>query len=405
MSFLQPALLLGLPLALLPIIIHLINRHRHRTVEWAAMMFLQQARKINKGMARLRQILILAMRVAAVLFIVFAASRPLSGGVLALTGGKADTIILLLDRSASMEEQILETGESKRSAALSKLAELIEKTGKGSEIVLIDSATLTPTVISRAEALNDLPQTWPTDTTADIPNLLQAAADYLANSESGRADVWLASDQRQADWQPGSGRWQSLRSDFSSAESVRLFLLTYPEIQPDNLNISVANVKRQRTSEGLQLVLDLAVRRNPIGEEAADLPLNLEFTVNGTRTTQPMTLSGDEMIRLGHTISLGNSDQRGWGRIDLPADSNLRDNTAYFVFDDPAARKTVILSDDDSTIDAITAAAGTPVENAAYEAVTLSSDQVAQIPWSETALLFWQAPTPTPNSATGRLLK
>ncbi|MBP6785194.1 MAG: BatA domain-containing protein, partial [Verrucomicrobiales bacterium] len=36
MSFLQPILLVGLPLALLPVIIHLINQHRHRTVRWAA---------------------------------------------------------------------------------------------------------------------------------------------------------------------------------------------------------------------------------------------------------------------------------------------------------------------------------------------------------------------------------
>ena len=78
MSFLQPLLLIGLPLALLPLIIHLIHRHRHRTVEWAAMLFLIDARKMNKGMARLRQILILAMRVVAVAMLIFAASLLLA---------------------------------------------------------------------------------------------------------------------------------------------------------------------------------------------------------------------------------------------------------------------------------------------------------------------------------------
>ena len=157
MSFLQPLLLAGLPLALLPLIIHLINRHRHRTVEWAAMLFLLDARKMNKGMARLRQILILSMRVLAVAMLIFAASRPLSGGILALTGGKADTVIVLLDRSASMEQQILETGESKRLAALDKLTDLLEKTGQSSEIVLIDSATLKPVVIDDSTNLTELP--------------------------------------------------------------------------------------------------------------------------------------------------------------------------------------------------------------------------------------------------------
>ena len=175
MSFLQPILLAGLPLALLPLVIHLINRHRHRTVKWAAMLFLLDARKMNKGMARLRQILILAMRVLAVAMLIFAASRPLSGGILALTGGKADTVIVLLDRSASMEQQILETGESKRLAALDKLSDLFEKTGQSSEIVLIDSATLKPVVIDDSTNLAELPQTAATSTTADIPALLQIA--------------------------------------------------------------------------------------------------------------------------------------------------------------------------------------------------------------------------------------
>src|SRR5210317_742525 len=126
MSFLQPILLVGLPLALLPIVIHLINQHRHRTVKWAAMMFLLDAKKMTKGMARLRQILILAMRVLAVIALLFAASRPLAGGWLALTGGGADTVLILLDRSASMEQQNLESGKSKRVSALEKIAELTE---------------------------------------------------------------------------------------------------------------------------------------------------------------------------------------------------------------------------------------------------------------------------------------
>jgi len=80
MSFLQPILLLGLPLMLLPIIIHLINRHRHRTVQWAAMMFLLDAKRMTKGMARIRQILILLMRVLAIAALIFAAGRPMASG-------------------------------------------------------------------------------------------------------------------------------------------------------------------------------------------------------------------------------------------------------------------------------------------------------------------------------------
>ena len=58
--------LAALPLIALPIVIHLINQYRHRTVPWAAMMFLLRARRMNQGMARLRYMLIMLMRMTAI---------------------------------------------------------------------------------------------------------------------------------------------------------------------------------------------------------------------------------------------------------------------------------------------------------------------------------------------------
>ena len=47
----------------------------------------------------------MAMRMAAIAGLVFAVSRPLAGGWLGLAaGGRADTTIILLDRSPSMQQ-------------------------------------------------------------------------------------------------------------------------------------------------------------------------------------------------------------------------------------------------------------------------------------------------------------
>jgi hypothetical protein len=406
MSFLQPILLIGLPLALLPVIIHLINQHRHRTVRWAAMMFLLDAKKMTKGLARLRQILILTMRVLAIATLLFAASRPLAGGWISFAGGKADTLLVLLDRSASMEQQNLETGESKRSTALSRIADLIEKTASGSEIILIDSATLEPVKITDAAALRDLPGTAPTATSADIPAMLQKAVDYLVTNESGRTDIWLASDLRQNDWRPGSGQWQSLRSDLAARETVRLFLLTFPSVETNNTAVTVSDVKRRRTPDGLRLVMDLAIRRQGVDAASGDETIPVEITLNGTRTVEEMTVTGSELVRLGHTIELGSGNERGWGRIDLPADDNAADNQAFFVFDEPATRQSVIVSDDPLTAEAIRAAAAASTDpGVTHEATIIATADVARIPWEETALLFWQAPLPAPGTALATLLQ
>jgi hypothetical protein len=83
MTFLQPLILWGLPLVLLPVIIHLINRMRHRPRQWAAMQFLLAATRHSTSHARLRNLLILLMRILAVLTLCCSSPGRLSAAGLA----------------------------------------------------------------------------------------------------------------------------------------------------------------------------------------------------------------------------------------------------------------------------------------------------------------------------------
>ena len=104
-------------------------------------MFLLAAQRMNKGFSRLRQILILAFRVLAVAAIIFVIGRPLAGGWLGLTGGAPDTVMILLDRSASMEQQNTATGVSKRAHRSAQSGQGDQRcVGTRSRLVLIDSA-------------------------------------------------------------------------------------------------------------------------------------------------------------------------------------------------------------------------------------------------------------------------
>ncbi len=66
MSFNSPWLLWALFAASVPIIIHLVNRWRHRSVPWAAMEFLLRAARETRGTKKLLHYLILALRVMAI---------------------------------------------------------------------------------------------------------------------------------------------------------------------------------------------------------------------------------------------------------------------------------------------------------------------------------------------------
>ena len=72
MSFLQPWLLVALPLVALPVIIHLINQRRFQSIRWAAMMFLLAAQRMARGYSRLRQWLIMLFRMLVVAGLVLA---------------------------------------------------------------------------------------------------------------------------------------------------------------------------------------------------------------------------------------------------------------------------------------------------------------------------------------------
>src|SRR5687768_3510525 len=66
----------GLACAAVPIIIHLLNRRRFKVVQWAAMDFLRQALQRNRRIMQLRDLLLLALRTAAVLLFGMALAQP-----------------------------------------------------------------------------------------------------------------------------------------------------------------------------------------------------------------------------------------------------------------------------------------------------------------------------------------
>ena len=121
MTFLQQAMLWGLFAVSVPIIIHLLNRRRFRTVDWGAMQFLLKATRDSRGKKRLKHLLILLFRSLAVAALVFAIARPLAGGFLGWGGGQVETVILILDRSASMERSEKDIQVTKRMSILSKV--------------------------------------------------------------------------------------------------------------------------------------------------------------------------------------------------------------------------------------------------------------------------------------------
>jgi len=403
MSFLQPWLLAGLPLIALPIIIHLINQRRFQTVHWGAMMFLFTARRMSRGYSRVRQWLILLFRTLAVAGLVFAVSRPLASGWLGLAaGGKADTTIILLDRSPSMQQRGIDSSDSKLDTGRKQLVQTLETFGSN-RWVLIDSATREPREIESPGALLNLPSAGPASSPADLPLMLQAAHDYIRNNRAGQTEIWICSDLRENDWSPDSGRWSSLRRAFLELpQGVRFQLLAYPQTTAANGSIRVTDVRRQTTSEGVDLLVSFRLSRQGNADEKINLPV--QFEIEGTRSVLNVELAGAQTDYKDHRIPLDAGRERGWGRISIPTDTQPADDDYYFVFDHLPPRRSIIVAENAETQRPLQLAAEiSPDAALKSSAEVVSVDGLSAVEWDEIAMILWQAPLPT--GAIADLLK
>lgn len=397
MTFLQSQILYALPLILLPIVIHLINQNRHKTVQWAATMFLLQAKRMVRGMAKLRYVLILIARMLAVAGLLLAISRPMSGGWLGLAGGGAPELtVIILDRSASMELQDPQSGLSRRDTALEKVSGLFRDLGRNARTVLFDTATGRHIELTDATSLAELSETSSTATAADLSSTLQSAAEFITTSEAGRTDVWVCSDLQRSGWQPASGRWKTIREQLANREGLRLYLLLYGDDGPENLAVEVSNVSRRETDSGAELLMDIDIRQTSgvITDQTRRIPLSL--VINGARSAFEVDLTSGVGRLGGHAIPVDRDAVRGWGRLELPRDGNPQDNVWNFVYAEPPVQKTVIVSDDQSTSDLLRLAAAVPAERGARaEAIVLGPAAAETIDFQNTALILWQAELPS----------
>ena len=100
LSFLSPLFLIGSMAAAVPIVLHLLRREPEPRVRFAAVKLLRGAPVEYTDRRRLRELLLLALRVAARVLLAIAFARPFSP--VARASGQADAIVVALDTSASM---------------------------------------------------------------------------------------------------------------------------------------------------------------------------------------------------------------------------------------------------------------------------------------------------------------
>ena len=398
MTFLQPWVLVALPLVALPLIIHLINQRRFQTVRWAAMQFLLAAKALSRGYSRLRHWLIMALRMAAVAAVILAVGRPLSRGWLALAGGgRPDSAIVILDRSPSMQAVATAGGESKLDTGRRQLADSLATLRAGRVLVLSDPAR-GPEEVASPAALVDLATAGSVAAASDLPALLQSGYDFIRENAAGTTEVWICSDQRANDWKPDDGAWGGIRDAFAKLpQQVRVQLLSYAAPALGNVAVRASSVRLETLGRDRRLVVTVAVSRQ---DDGGRLTLPVKFEIGGVSTAVDVELTGREAVLKNHVIPLERSAAaRGWGRVSIPTDANPADNEFFFAYDAPPPRRSLIVAEDPAAGRVLELVAAIAPDKAAAPVDLVPPGELAAAAWDEAAALLWQGPLPEGRDA------
>ncbi|MBL6829977.1 MAG: BatA domain-containing protein [Pirellulales bacterium] len=281
----------GLPVAAAPLLIHLINLLRHRTVDWSAMEFLLASQRKYRTRVLLKQLLLMAMRVAAIAGIALALAQPRWRSALAgFLGGEQTTHILLIDDSYSMSEETLEetcfdrsrevarrlldefaAAGSGQSLGVGRFSRLSEQRGAGFDLL---PQSLTPEILAEAEQLVD--ESQPSQSAAGPREAIAAAAEFATSGETANTVLWVLSDFRNRDWQAADETASLLRQVADAGGEIRFVDCSPRSEAATQGNLAVESIRLVGgvPAAGVVLPMDVTVRNHaamPTAEFQLDL--------------------------------------------------------------------------------------------------------------------------------------
>jgi len=231
----------GAVAALVPVVLHLLNRRKFRVVQWAAMDFLREALTRSRRMMELRDLLLLLLRVACLLLFGAALARPYWSHVArqAVDPNQPVHAVVLVDNSLSMSYQ---NGDGiLLDAAKARAKEFIENLPAGSLISVLPACGSADGVHDEPcrsvdDALAALTAIRPVDRAARSGPVIDLALEASRRPVSvpGRR-IFFVTDQQVANWS-GEAERDHLKQLPCAMQVVQV---TADEFE----NVSVADVR------------------------------------------------------------------------------------------------------------------------------------------------------------------
>jgi hypothetical protein len=313
LSFLSPLFLVGAAAAAIPIALHLFFRRTEPVIHFAAMRYLRPAPVEHSRRRRLRELLLLALRVAALCLLALAFARPfLAQSASALSG---PVTMVLVDVSASMTAP----GQFERAKAAA--AEQIRRAAPAHSVGVVTFAhaadVIAPPSQDRAGALAAIQKIQPGAGATQYRSALARAAEAIG-PRAGRFVV--VTDLQQSGWDAAD---EGTVPDRVAVDVV--------DVGGPASNVAVAAL-RLDGAEAVALVRNYSER--PGRQQVA-------FSKDGKRfTTVPLEMAPAASVEVRASI-----EGRGTGVLSATVadpDGYAADNGRYLVID--ASQSPVVLA-------------------------------------------------------------
>jgi hypothetical protein len=240
--FLNATMLAGLAGALVPLLVHLLTRARYRTVDWGAMMFLQGIDARQTAATRLKQLIILLMRMTIIACLAMAMAQPILQGRWGATGREAPiTAVIVLDTSSSMAFN--EAGKTRMELARSAVINILESLKQNRVAVVLmgtrDPEMLGPPTTDLQQLAQKVIALGEPNGRADIAAGLDLAVNTLDVSPESTRELYVVADRQ-------ATSWNALTESFARGLHARLnkpgvqtrfFVVPIGSEQGDNLAI------------------------------------------------------------------------------------------------------------------------------------------------------------------------
>jgi hypothetical protein len=320
MHFLYPAFLFALLTLAIPILVHLFNFRRYQKVYFSNVQFLKEVQEQQSHRKNLKERLILASRLLAVAFLVFAFAKPYVPGKNAVNAGKLQAVSIFVDNSYSMQTLNQEgtlLDEAKRRAKEIASAYNINDSF---QLLTQDFEGKHQRLLSRDEFNDAVDGVKISPQSRSLQQIISRQQSLLDIHRSGVRSVYLISD-----FQKNMSISRPVKADTGlHITLVQLKANTLPNVAVDSVSLLSAI---HRPGESEKLVVRL---HNYADKKAEKIPLKLvinnEQKALGSYTVNARAVQYDTLIFSGL--------KAGWQRAEITLQDNpvTFDNQFYFSF-------------------------------------------------------------------------